>query len=112
MRNLKKYNKKHNYIGNDNWQYKVTNKIYKRYSALNYGAYVHDQLYVILLKEKYLFNLILLKTLFDIQFLLMGIFRSIRNLQPIGVLLTTLLYLVLLFSSPFYIYSHKKGVKV
>ena len=106
--NLKPYNKEHNYIGNRDWQYKITGTFYKQCSAINYSAYVHDDLYIFIYREKYLFNQILLKVLFDLIFLFMSFFRSLRNLQFKGMFLTPILYLFLLLNTPHYIYNLRK----
>jgi hypothetical protein len=104
MTTLLIYDKMHNYIGNAECQYNITKYIYRRCSGVNYTAYIHDNLYCILIRERYLLNKIILKFLFDIQFLLMGIIRSLRNFQIFGILVTFIFYLILLFHSPYYIY--------
>lgn len=109
MNLLENYKKKNNYIGNADWQYKITNYFYKSCSGINYTAFIHDNLYSILWKEKYLFSLIISKICFDIIFLVVGIIRSLRNLETQGVLISILLYFALLFSTPYYIYQMRKS---
>jgi len=104
MRIIEKYNKKVNYIGCSDFQYKLTNFIYLKYCAINYTAYVHDTLYKFLWSERYFIPMLIFKILFDLVFLIMGIFRSLRNLQPIGATITIILYLILTIATPYYIY--------
>lgn len=101
---FKKYNRDKNYIGNSEWQYKITDKFYLKCSGINYSAYWHDNLYKnILWTEKYLINIILIKILLDLLFLVMGFFRSLRNFQFLGMIIIFILYIALLISSFFYI---------
>jgi len=109
---MKKYDTNINYIGNSEWQYKFTSIIYNKCKGINYTAYIHDNLYNILWAEKYLIALIVSKVLFDIIFLVMGIIRSLRNLEVQGVFFAIILYLVLLLSTPYFFYTAKLKYKL
>lgn len=101
---IKEYDSKEFYIGNADWQKNILFFLFAYISALNYTAYWHDILYkYILWLERFIIAQILLKILLDLVFLIMGIARSLRNLEIVGVLLCPLLYLVLLFDTPRYI---------
>jgi hypothetical protein len=106
---LDKYHKEHNYIGNAEWQYKITNYFYRSCSGINYTAYVHDNLYLFLPREKYILNKLILKIIFDLQFIFMGTLRCLFKFQLHGIILSVILYLILLISSPVYIYFCSKN---
>ena len=99
------YKSEINYIGNSPWQYKYTDKLYRRLSGINYTAYWHDILYGELVwKEQGVIMKTLLKILLDLVFLVMGFFRCVRNVQIHGCVIVIILYLVLLINTPFYIW--------
>lgn len=104
MEFTQKYMSQLNYIGCSEWQYKFTDLIYKKCSAINYTAYVHDNLYKFLWTEKYFISILLLKFCFDIVFLIMGITRSLRKFQVFGVPLTMILFSALIIGTPYYIW--------
>lgn len=98
---MKAYNKNNNYIGNSEKQKEYTKHIYKKCSALNYTSYIHDFLYTLLYRETNLFNRLIMKILFDLIFLIVGIFRSIFKIQFYSIIFTVVGYIILL-SSTFY----------
>lgn len=98
-----KYNKNNNYIGCDTWHYEITNHFYKSCSGVNYTAYVHDNLYEILYKEKYFLAMLMLKLCFDFIFLILGLIRSVRNFQLYAVPLVLILTCILIVTTPYYL---------
>jgi len=103
------YNKSHNYIGNSSNQHKLTKYFYKKMSGINYSAFIHDHLYgEILLQEHNPINRLILKLLFDIVFLVMGFFRCLFNFQIYGCIYTILFYTILVISTPYYLWTHRR----
>ena len=106
---MEPYNKETNYIGNADWQYKITKIFYKNASGINYSAYWHDFLYGnILHREHGITNRFILKVILDLLFLIMGFFRCLKNLQLHGCILTIKLWIVLFLHTPVYIFKMKK----
>ena len=104
---LAKYNKNFNYIGSSDLQKKITKHYYKKYSALNYSSYVHDELYTIMWFEKGIVNRVCLKIGFDFVFLMMIILRSIKSLQFRGLILGIIFFIILIVSTPYYFYKNR-----
>ena len=105
---ISEYNPEFNYIGNKDWQYKITNHLYKHYSAINYTAYWHDIFYGHIMHEgANIFNQIVLKILFDIVFIVMVVLRSIAKFQIKGAFIGLFLGVVLLLSTPWYFLFYK-----
>ena len=105
------YNSKKNYIGHSPWQYKITNKFYRKISAINYAAYCHDTLYGWLLwNEKGVVMKILLKIVLDLVFLIIGFFRCLMRKKPQlhGCVAIVILYTLLFIHTPFYIWGMYK----
>lgn len=98
------YDKEQNYIGCSPLQHRITGTFYKRCSAINYTAYIHDNLYKFLWYEKYFLSILVSKICFDIIFLFMGIVRSLRKFQVFGVPLTIILFIILIAATPYYLY--------
>lgn len=94
-----------NYIGNADWIYNLTDKVFESCSGINYSAYWHDNLYkFILFREKYFINKLILKMLLDLLFLVIGFFRCLRNGQVLGLVLILVFYIALLVNTPVYLW--------
>jgi uncharacterized membrane protein len=107
---MKAYNKNNNYIGSSKKQKEYTKHLYKKCSALNYTSFVHDFLYgVLLYREINIVNRIIMKMLFDLIFLIVGIFRSIFTLQFNSIVFIVLGYIILLISTFYFPVWNKKN---
>ena len=99
---MESYNRQVNYIGNSERQKKFTKYLYRKCSALNYTSFVHDFLYgELLYRELNLFNKLIMKTLFDLVFLIVGIFRALFKIQFYSIIFISLAYIAL-FLCTFY----------
>ena len=88
-----------NNIGNAIWLYWFTNFIYKYCEILNNASEIHDILYEILYYNINWINRIVLKILFDLIFLLFGVFRALLVLRVWEIVPIMLSYLILLIST-------------
>ena len=103
------FDKTKNYIGNSKWQYKLTNWIAYYFPLINFTAYEHDIHYYTMFLEFNPIKRFIMKILYDLIFLVMGILRLLLTINPrdlLGIPIVILLYGVLFITSiPLLIYK-------
>jgi len=104
---LSVFNPLENYIGNKTWQYKFTSYICKYYPDINFTAYKHDWHYTLMLGERNIITRLVMKIMYDLIFLVLGIVRLLINLRFDGLIWILILYLCLFFSSLWYLYENR-----
>ena len=96
-----------NYIGNMPWMYKFTQKISELYPEINFTAFKHDNHYAWILAESNIILRLVLKIMYDLIFLILGILRNLVKFRPDAVPIMICLWIVLLISTPWYLYITK-----
>ena len=98
---------KKNYIGNKPWHYNLTKYISKKYPDINWTAKKHDWHYMLMLGERNNVVRLVMKIMYDLVFLVLGTTRCFKNFRWDGIGLVIILYIILLISSPYYLWINR-----
>jgi len=103
-----KFDKRNNYIGSSEKQKKYTYWIYKYYRDINFTAFKHDWHYILMMGERNQGVRFMMKVMYDLIFLVLGCIRCLKNYRIDGAIIVIILYLILLFSTPWYLWVKRK----
>jgi hypothetical protein len=104
---LRDYDKDKNYIGRNKTEYFFTYWIHKLCPEISFVSYVHDLNYFLLYANSSHLVRFFVKIMYDLVFLIMGVIRNLRKLNLLGVVMTVVLYLVLLISTPYVLFQNR-----
>ena len=106
------FRKEKNYIGNAEWQHKVTKKISLLFPEINFTAAKHDLHYALMLGEKNHVIRFILKIFYDLIFLFGGILRLLfKPKQWGGIAIVCILYFILLITTPYTLFKYRKDFR-
>lgn len=105
-----RFNPLTNYIGCAPWQKRFTNRIAKKYPEINFACFKHDLHYILMFGESNIFIRIIMKIMYDVVFLVLGVIRCLIKLipAPIGALWVIVFFIALILSSIYYLWINRK----
>lgn len=103
-----KFNPSTNYIGSAPWQKRFTNWIAKKYPEINFAAFKHDHHYRLMFGESNIFIRIIMKLMYDLVFLILGVVRCLFKFAPIGASIVVGLFTALIASTIYYLWINRK----
>jgi len=105
-----KFNKYNNYIGSTEYQKTWTKHIFKKQPDINFTAAKHDVHYSMIFAERNQVVRLIMKIMYDLVFLVLGITRCFKNLRWGGIGIIMIFYIVLLISSPYYLWINRNVI--